>query len=82
MNPNRKAHPAVLVACAILVISYLTGYAVIRRDCETFGGNWFITPGYLTENSTLRALYRPCFRVEKLVGSGQFTTTPWGMLEP
>lgn len=82
MNPERKTHPAVLVTCAVLAISYLTGYAVIRRDCMKFGDNWFVTPSYLSENPTFRTLYRPCFRFEKLMGSGQFTTTPWGMLDP
>lgn len=82
MNPDRKTHPVVLVACAILAISYLAGYAVIRRDCTTLGANWFITPSYLSTNTSLQTLYRPYLRFEKLLGCGQFTTSPWGMSDP
>ena len=79
---REKSPAASLLVCAVLILTYLSGYAVIRNDCQSFGSKYFVVPRYLSSSAMLRAIYRPCFRLEGKVADRNFSITPWGMVSP
>ncbi len=76
MKPAAPPSKAGLSIAAVIVLSYLAGYGIIRKGCLPMGGPWLLVPDYLVTNPTLSLLYRPCFWLETRISGNQFTFTP------
>ncbi|MEO5913559.1 MAG: hypothetical protein ABIS50_04965 [Luteolibacter sp.] len=82
MIPIKKSHTASLLVCAVLLLTYFAGYAKIRKDCQNFGGRFFVVPGYVATRPSLRTIYRPSFLLEQRFTGNQFSISLWGMISP
>lgn len=75
-------HPPPLIVCAVLLLTYFSGYLKIRRDSGNLGNNFILVPEYVATRASLRICYRPCFLLEERFAGNHFSITPWGMVSP
>ena len=72
MSPTAKpSHLGLYLVVAILLI-YLIGYGVIRKECRSIGPSKFRLPNYLDSNETLLRIYQPLFILEGFITGKDF----------
>ena len=82
MIATGQLRTATYALAVLTALCYLSGYTLIRKDCSTMAPKFVVVPEYVSSNSPLRILYRPCFWLEHRCWGNQFSTTPWGMMPP